>query len=304
MYDLIGDIHGHCETLQKLLQQLGYLAENGIYKHPSRKIIFVGDYIDRGPQIKETLALVKSMVDAGHAIALMGNHEYNAVAYATPDGNGSHFRSHNDTHNRQHGATLEQFRNHPALWEQYLEWFRTLPLFLELDGIRAVHACWDQQHIDWLKEERYSYLSNEWLRKAHQYGNKAKLVVEETLKGKELNIPAEHVWYDKDGHARTANRIKWWVQNKEAKYKDFLFSCPPALHDEPVPDHLHLNIYPTDAPPVFVGHYWLEENAPALQSSNVVCLDYSVAKDGFLAAYRWDGEQHADGNKFVIARQQ
>ena len=113
MYDLIGDIHGHCATLKKLLTQLGYELHQGVWQHRQRKIIFVGDYIDRGPQIKETLDLVKTMVGAGQAIALMGNHEYNAVAYATPDGRGDYFRKHNATHHKQHQATLQQFAQYP-----------------------------------------------------------------------------------------------------------------------------------------------------------------------------------------------
>jgi len=302
MYDLIGDIHGHCATLIQLLTQLGYTNQQGIWQHPTRKVIFVGDYIDRGPQIKETLELVKGMTDAGHAIALMGNHEYNAVAYATPDGRGGYLRSHNATHNKQHVATLAEFTNSQKEWQAYLQWFQTLPLYLDLGNLRAVHACWDDEHIKWLKDNNYSILTNELLHKAHERGSRAQKVIEETLKGKELNIPAEFVWYDKDGHARTANRIKWWVQNSGANYGALLFSCPAAMTDEPVPGNLAINIYPTDAAPVFIGHYWLDESEPALQSSNVVCLDYSVAKDGYLVAYRWDGEAVTDTGNFVVQR--
>ena len=300
MYDLIGDIHGHCATLIKLLTKLGYREQDGIWQHDTRKIIFVGNYIDRGPQIKETLDLVKGMADAGHAIALMGNHEYNAVAYATEDGRGDHLRSHNAAHNKQHSATLQQFAGYPAEWQAYLEWFQRLPLFIDLGNLRAVHACWDEEHIRWLKEHDHYTLSSSLLKEAHRRGSKANRVIEETLKGKELNIPAEFVWYDKDGHARTANRIKWWVQNSGAHYGELLFSCPPEMTDEAVPENLHINIYPADAPPVFIGHYWLDEIEPALQSSNVVCLDYSVAKDGYLVAYRWNGEQVADAGNFVV----
>ena len=302
MYDLVGDIHGHCSTLQKLLTQLGYAEQQGLWQHPQRKIIFVGDYIDRGPQIKETLDLVKAMVDAGHAIALMGNHEYNAVAYATPDGRGDYFRKHNATHNKQHLATLNQFANHPDEWQAYLAWFKTLPLFLDLGNLRAVHACWDEEHIRWLIENNHTVLTDELLAAAHQWGSTANQVIEETLKGKEINIPGEYIWYDKDGHGRTANRVKWWVSDIEARYGDLLFSCPPAMHQQQLPAGLHINFYPVDAPPVFVGHYWLEDSEPTLQSSNVVCLDYSVAKDGFLVAYRWHGEQVADSNNFVVQR--
>lgn len=302
MYDLIGDIHGHCTTLQKMLTQLGYAEQEGVWQHPTRKIIFVGDYIDRGPQIKETLELVKRMTDAGHAIALMGNHEYNAVAYATQGGSGDYLRSHDAAHNKQHAATLNQFAAYPSEWQGYLQWFKTLPLFLDLGNLRAVHACWDEEHINWLKENNYTTLSDELLHKAHQEKSQEKWVIEETLKGKECNIPEKFVWYDKDGHARTANRIKWWVQNKGANCGELLFSCPPEMMDEPVPNYKAINIYPADAPPVFIGHYWLEELEPALQAGNVVCLDYSVAKDGYLAAYRWDGEAVADSGKFVVQR--
>ena len=300
MYDLIGDIHGHHATLVRLLIQLGYTQQDAVWQHPSRKVIFVGDYIDRGPQIKETLDLVKGMTDAGQAIALMGNHEYNAVAYATPDGKGDYLRKHNATHNKQHSATLEQFNNFPGEWQAYLQWFKTLPLFFDGGNIRAVHACWDDAHISWLKENDHYTLSNDLLVAAHHRGSKANEVIEETLKGKELNIPAEFVWYDKDGHARTANRIKWWVQNSGATYGQLLFSCPPQITDDPTPANLQINIYPADAPPVFIGHYWLDELQPSIQSSNVVCLDYSIAKDGYLVAYRWSGEQEANQENFVV----
>lgn len=59
--------------------------------------------------------------------------------------------------------------------------------------------------------------------------------------------------------------------------------------------------YPADAPPVFFGHYWLSADRPTLLAPNVACLDFSVAKGGFLCAYRWDGKPTLDGEKFVIS---
>ena len=50
MYDLIGDTHGHADALQKLLEQLGYAKQKGVYRHPERQAIFLGDFIDRGPR--------------------------------------------------------------------------------------------------------------------------------------------------------------------------------------------------------------------------------------------------------------
>ena len=81
MIDLIGDIHGHADKLVQLLEKLGYSKQNNYYAHPEREVLFVGDYIDRGPQIRETLEIVKQMVENQSAIALMGNHEYNALCF-------------------------------------------------------------------------------------------------------------------------------------------------------------------------------------------------------------------------------
>lgn len=81
MIDIIGDIHGHANKLELLLQKLGYELKDGAFAHATRKVVFVGDYIDRGPKIRETLKIVNAMVDIKNAIALMGNHEYNALCY-------------------------------------------------------------------------------------------------------------------------------------------------------------------------------------------------------------------------------
>jgi hypothetical protein len=85
MYDLIGDIHGHADELVQLLEALGYRKHGRTYVHPERKVIFLGDFIDRGPKIREVLEIVRPMVEQGNALAVMGNHELNALAYHTED---------------------------------------------------------------------------------------------------------------------------------------------------------------------------------------------------------------------------
>ena len=44
----MGDIHGHADELQQLLMKLDYRKVDGIYTHPSRKVFFLGDFIDSG----------------------------------------------------------------------------------------------------------------------------------------------------------------------------------------------------------------------------------------------------------------
>src|SRR5262245_42374631 len=85
-YDIIGDVHGCAHSLEQLLQKLGYAVVDGAYEFGGdgrRQAIFVGDIIDRGPQIREALQIVRSMVERGSARMILGNHEYNALAYCT-----------------------------------------------------------------------------------------------------------------------------------------------------------------------------------------------------------------------------
>jgi protein phosphatase len=76
-FDIIGDVHGCCDELEQLLQQLGYERDDGgPWSHPAgRKAIFVGDLVDRGPRIVDTLKTVMSMSQAGTALSVPGNHD-------------------------------------------------------------------------------------------------------------------------------------------------------------------------------------------------------------------------------------
>ena len=84
-YDIIGDIHGHADKLEALLRRLGYRNTAGAWRQVERQAIFVGDFIDRGPAQLRSVDIVRRMVDAGAALAVMGNHELNAIAWHTPD---------------------------------------------------------------------------------------------------------------------------------------------------------------------------------------------------------------------------
>ena len=76
-FDIIGDVHGCCDELEALLQQLGYASNSDeAWVHPEgRRAIFVGDLVDRGPRIADTLKTVMAMAKAGHALCVPGNHD-------------------------------------------------------------------------------------------------------------------------------------------------------------------------------------------------------------------------------------
>src|SRR5690606_39958071 len=198
MTDLIGDIHGHADKLEELLQKLGYTKNKGIYSHPERKVVFLGDYIDRGPKIRETLQIVRAMVESDHAIALMGNHEYNALCFHFPETEGGHLRKHLIKNIIQHYETLKQFQNRQEEYEDYLEWFKTLPLFYETENIRAVHACWDNSNIKFLKETLVNdRLNDELIYQSVRKGTDLYKTIDQTLKGKEMMMPEGLFFVDK-----------------------------------------------------------------------------------------------------------
>lgn len=92
------------------------------------------------------------MVEKGSAIALMGNHEYNALCFHIKDADGGHIRKHLIKNIIQHYETLKQFQNKQKEYEDYLEWFKSLLLFYENELFRAADACWDSNNIEFLKK--------------------------------------------------------------------------------------------------------------------------------------------------------
>ncbi len=302
MTDLIGDIHGYADELEALLQKMGYRKKNGAYSHPERKVLFVGDYIDRGPKIRETLEIVKAMSDTGNAVALMGNHEYNALCYHHRSENGTHLREHSFKNKNQYQATLDQFQNDEKGLNDYLNWFMTLPIYYETSKFRAVHACWDNENIDLLRKSLTNdRLTKETLRETVKIGSPLNNAIDQSLKGKEADMPKGQFLIDKDGTRRDKFRIKWWENPAKMTYKKISVLKDDSLpNDEITVDDLKSkNFYSPYEKKVFFGHYWLK-GEPMLYRNNICCLDYSVAKEGKLVAYRLDDENHLDERKFVI----
>ena len=80
-FDLIGDVHGCGDELDALLDALGYaVADDGVRRHPAgRRAVFLGDLVDRGPRVVDVLKTAMSMVEAGSALAVPGNHDVKLV---------------------------------------------------------------------------------------------------------------------------------------------------------------------------------------------------------------------------------
>jgi hypothetical protein len=301
MIDFIGDIHGHADKLEDLLLKLGYSKNKGTYSHPERKVLFVGDYIDRGPKIRETLEIVKSMVDSENAIALMGNHEYNALCFHFQETEGGHLRKHLIKNIIQHYETLKQFQNRQKEYEDYLDWFKSLPLYYEAATFRAVHACWDHNNIEILRKTLVNdRLTDDLIYQSVKVGSALNEAIDQTLKGKEMKMPKGLFFKDKDGTQRTEIRIKWWEDPSQMTYKSISVEPIDNLPEQPIEltDLNSLNFYPNHDKKVFFGHYWLK-GEPTFYKDNICCLDYSVAKGGKLVAYRLNEETILDNGKLI-----
>ncbi|MBS8231291.1 metallophosphoesterase [Marinobacter salarius] len=304
MYDLIGDIHGHATELKSLLTKLDYREIDGVWQHPSRQVIFLGDFVDRGPQQIETVSIARNMVENGKALAVMGNHEFNAVAWATEDPRNpnEYLRPHTDKNLKQHKAFLEQVSEGSELHHSMVEWFKTLPVYLDLPKLRVVHACWHPKHISAIKKYigvRNQLLPETW-EQASRKGTEAYEAIETLLKGLEIPLPGDHHFFDKDKNKRTNIRAEWWQQG-ELTYRD-LAMVPEDVIDKIPHEPVASDILPgyDGEKPVFVGHYWMS-GEPKPLSNHIACLDYSVAggDGGKLCAYRFDEEQRIARNKFV-----
>ena len=305
-YDIIGDIHGQADKLHALLAHLGYEHRHGAYRHPERTALFVGDFIDRGPQQLNSVMTVRRMVDAGSARAVMGNHEFNAIAWHTPDPTdaGEYLRPRGgdwgDGNRAQHAAFLQEVESSPALHQEVIDWFMTLPLWLDLPGVRVVHACWHDGYMNALRPllTPQHQLTPELVVAASRRGSMAFRTVEGLTKGLEARLPDGCCFDDKDGQTRRDVRIRWWnpgatTYRDLALLRDDVCARLPALPLETDSRSRYDN-----AKPVFFGHYWMT-GAPTVQTPTAACVDYSAARDGPLVAYRWDGETALNDSNFA-----
>ncbi len=301
MYDLVGDIHGFDEPLIALLERLGYAPKQGVWQHPTRTLISLGDLVDRGPGQKNVVDILKTMQQHGKAIVLMGNHEFYAIAWQLRDEEGQPFRPHSVKNLHEHKAFLDQTTAGSAWYLDTIEWFKTLPLFYATSRIRCVHAAWHEQHIETLQ----AYTNEQGMIKDHVWASPKNIDIgfykslEYCLNGPKLKLPEGESFTDSAGKKRERVRLKWWDLTNRPTYRNACTSVPDPME---LPDSpIALSSLPSikGNRPIFFGHYWMQ-GKPHLMKDNIACLDWSVVQDdGVLAAYRFDGEQKLDESKLV-----
>lgn len=295
-FDIIPDIHGQADKLVAQLHRLGWLNTEGTWRplEPDRQIIFLGDFIDRGPDNARVLHIVRNLVDSGRARAIMGNHELNAIHYHSIDPEtGKPFRAHTERNKSAHESFLTEFPIGSSGAKEAVEWFAKLPLWLDVGPFRVIHACWSDAAVERLRKLApdgvlpYDALIASGRKSDPNHADIALLT-----KGPEVRLPEGGTFRDGGGQIRDEVRLAWWRRNAST-WREAVVSVPDPneLPDSPISEDAGALLYPEDAKPLFFGHYWMTGSI-ALEASNAICLDYSAARGGPLIAYRFSPEDY------------
>lgn len=275
MITVIPDIHADPQRLEAALEVV------------DSPLAFLSDFIDGGGQgacDRTVLTRVRGLIDKG-AVAVMGNHELNAILFHRG------LRADND----KNRSFLEAFGFATSEAMAWTDWFLTLPLWLDLDGLRLAHACWSIPDIATVAARRPDgRLQESDLAEIGAESTPFGRAVKRIVSGPEVTLPAGHSFHDHKGLPRTEVRLAWW-RNDAMTYRSAALSVPDvmALPDVALPAGVVAEIYPSDAAPVLVGHYKMV-GTPHV-SGNAASIDYPNAP----CAYRWEGEEALDAQKLI-----
>ncbi|RKF13080.1 metallophosphoesterase [Roseovarius spongiae] len=281
-WNVIPDIHADIKRLENTLEQLGNDAP----------IAFLGDFIDAGKNANRSddaavLTLVRNLIDDQNAVAVMGNHELNAILFHTLGEDGAPLRERSEKNTDQHRSFIRQFGVSTPQAQVWADWFLTLPLWHELDGLRLVHAYWGQAEIDLIEKRRPNgVLAVEDLAEIAAEETAFAKAVKALTNGPEMRLPAGVRFHDFKGYPRDHVRIAWWRSGARS-WREAALSVTDLdeLPDEPFPENGVVPLYPPDGPPVLTGHYKMT-GAPCIETPRAACLDYPDTP----CAYLWRGE--------------
>jgi hypothetical protein len=292
-YTIVPDIHADSERLNWSIAQSAH-----------NKIIFLGDLIDAGKAVRQpddlgVLKRVSQMVTDGKASCILGNHELNAILFHRRSSVSKEtLRSHKAINLSQHKSFIESFGMETADALDWTSWMlETLPLWLEYEGLRIVHACWSDKAINIVKNRRPSgYLKPEDLEEVAAKKTEFSRAVETITSGPEAKLPADYSFTDNGGHERRSVRLSWW-STENTTWKKAALSVPNVDHlpNDALPAELTSEIYSPDAKPALVGHYKMK-GTPRLLSHNASSLDFPANR----CVYHWTGETNLNDKNLVF----
>lgn len=322
--DIVGDIHGEYDALLSLLGHLGYDLQG---HHPQgRSLVFVGDFCDRGPNSPAVLDLVATLVRAGRAAAILGNHEINLLRDDPKDGSGWFF---DDRLQRDQHKYAPFVRPTDQQRRDILVFLSGLPIGLERVDLRVIHAAWQDQPVEAARQLPLGFVRqayDHWEQVARDRAVETALhqrMAQELeqwvhgLEDSELEPPFLEAHAEYEASKQMLNPLKVLTSGVELRGRVPFFSGGKWRFAERMP---WWDTY-AQATPVVVGHYWrrvhpidrkavgkgdvdLFENTHPFDwhglRGNVFCVDFSaggrwlerksgavVGHDFKLAALRW-----------------
>ena len=256
--DIVGDVHGEISALTELLRRLGY-DERGAHED-GRRLVFVGDLCDRGPDSPGVIRLVRNLIQRGRAQCVVGNHELNILRDEQKHGNHWYFEGDHSKHEESFGPTRRVMKEEACEIRSFLE---TLPIALERDDLRVVHAAWSADDIDACRAFNGSVLDA--YSAFDDYStNSPKARQMAAAKEKQLVVHEEAIWNERarppfltdvatyDEHHQISNPVRVLTSGIERVARSQFFAGGKWRFVERVKwweEYL-------DAAPVVFGHYW------------------------------------------------
>lgn len=263
--DIVGDVHGEIGPLRSLLKHLGYSGDG---KHSGgRRLVFVGDLTDRGPDSPAVVDFVQSLVESGRAQCVLGNHDLNILLdHRKHDNNwffGEDFK--------EDRIVVPQALADESMRQKVLAFFRTLPIALERHDLRVVHACWHDDMIDIARESSDAVaLYNE-----HH----------ELIEGSFPDLDLDDI--DMDLEHQNKNPVKLLSSGPEERTGKPIHSAGKIRHEKRVQ---WWNDY--DSKFCVFGHYSISDGDPR-GGVAAFCVDYGVGK-------RWTERREGKSHKFKL----
>jgi calcineurin-like phosphoesterase family protein len=299
-YDIIGDIHAQADRLRDLLSEMGYRGLN--FTHPQgRKIVFLGDFINRGRQNRETIEIVQKILKNGGQ-AIMGNHEFKAICYSKPGIHG-HIRAHTIKNTQEHTVFLDEYPYASDAYNRVIQWFETLPVYIRTPDFSVIHACWNSRALSvcaphirktdaTLKPSAYRAYDTESPTDFNQ-------ALDTLLRGPRYKLPRGVNYLDGQGYPSKESRLFWW-RDKDVRAEDLIDKGDlvsdflSSTNRKQVRSLVNEFNY-TSKHIVFIGHYNLIGD-PKIESPKVACLNYK----NHLIAYRWnEGDKGLSHDRLV-----